>query len=81
MKQFEFSIISKRTGRADHVRATARSAEIARAHIVSEYGSAYTVADLFCDIHAPHQFAGEIDCTSALAEKFALWFIAQGGAA
>ena len=62
MKQYEFEITNKRTGRVEQARATAATPEIARAQVVLMYGLQYTVAGLFSDVNPPHQVAGEIDC-------------------
>jgi len=63
MKQYEYQIINRATGRIEHIRATAATADIARAQIVLSYGSQFDVADLFCDINPPHHVIGEIDCS------------------
>lgn len=63
MKQFEFEMINKKTGRVEHARATAASAEIARAQIVVMYGRQFDVAGLFCDVNPAHFILGEIDCS------------------
>lgn len=62
MKQFEFEIINKRTGRVEHARATAADAEIARAQIVLMYGTQFQVLELFSDVNPPHHIVGEINC-------------------
>jgi hypothetical protein len=63
MKQFEYQMTNRATGRIEHARATAATADIARAQIVLAYGSQFDVADLYSDINAPHQILGEIDCS------------------
>lgn len=63
MKQFEFQITNKRTGRVEHARATALTAEIARLQIVLMYGGQFDVAGLCCDVNPPHRVLGEIDCS------------------
>ena len=64
MKQFEYEVISRATGRVEHVRATAISSDIARAQIVLVYGSQFDVAGLHSGINPPHRIVGEIDCSS-----------------
>ena len=63
MKQFEYEVISRATGRVEHVRATAISPDIARAQIVLVYGSQFDVAGLYSGINPPHRIVGEIDCS------------------
>jgi len=63
MKQFEYEVISRATGRVEHVRATAISSDIARAQIVLVYGSQFDVAGLYSGINPPHRIVGEIDCS------------------
>ena len=63
MKQYEYQITNMATGRVEHARATAATADIARAQIVLAYGSQFDVAGLFCDINSPHRILGEIDCS------------------
>jgi len=63
MKQFEYEVISRATGRVEHVRATAVSSDIARAQIVLVYIAQFDVADLYSDINPPHRIIGEIDCS------------------
>lgn len=63
MKQFEYQITNRASGRVEHARATAATADIARAQIVLFYGSQFDVADLFSDINSPHRILGEIDCS------------------
>jgi hypothetical protein len=63
MKQFEYQMTRRATGRIEYARATAVTADIARAQIVLSYGSQFDVADLFCDINPPHSILGEIDCS------------------
>jgi hypothetical protein len=78
MNQFEFEAIPRHSGRVERIRATAKTADIARAHIVNYYGSQFDIAGLCCDIRPAHQVLGEIDCTSAGAEQFALALIERG---
>jgi hypothetical protein len=62
MKQYEYQLINKHTGRTEWARATAAHAGIARAQIVLSYGGQFIVADLFADINPPHHTLGEINC-------------------
>ena len=78
MKQYEFEAVPRHAGRIEGIRATAKTAEIARAHIVNYYGSQFTIAELCCDVRPAHHVLGEIDCSSAGAEDFALDMIAKG---
>jgi hypothetical protein len=63
MKQYEFQMIDKRSARAEHARATAATAAIARAQIVLAYGQQFDVMDLYSDINPAHYILGEIDCS------------------
>ena len=63
MKQYEYQLINKKSNRVDHVRATAKTPDIARNQIILKYGRDFEVADLFCDINPPHHILGEIDCS------------------
>lgn len=63
MNQFEFSVTNKRTGGKDHIRATAKSEIVARAHILSYYGQQFDVASHACAVRQAHAVLGEIDCT------------------
>lgn len=62
MKQYTYSITHKTQNHLHTVRATAKTAKIARAQIVLMYGRHYTVADFCSDINPPHRVFGEIDC-------------------
>tara|TARA_R110000868_G_C10435371_1_gene724789 strand:- start:236 stop:493 length:258 start_codon:yes stop_codon:yes gene_type:complete len=64
MKQYSFEITNKQRGRIEHARATAATADIARAQIVLAYGSQFDIAALYSDIGAPHRVLGEIDCSA-----------------
>ena len=64
MKQYEFTIKNKSTGGFDQARATASSHALARAQIVLAYGKQYDIAPLYFKTYAPHQIAGEIDCSN-----------------
>ena len=63
MKQYEFTIQHKSTNALDYVRATASSHALARAQIVLAYGQQYLISPIYFKTYAPHQIAGEIDCT------------------
>jgi hypothetical protein len=63
MKQFEYQIMNKTSGRIEYIRATARTAEIARMQIILVYGKQFDVMDLYSDINSPHFICGEIDCS------------------
>ena len=65
MKQYEYDMINKRsTGRkVERARATAATADIARAQIVLMYGHQFEVLSLYRDINPPHHVLGEIDCS------------------
>lgn len=63
MKQYEYQLTNKSTGRAEFARATAATADIARSQIVLAYGRTFEVADLFCDVNPAHHVCGEIDCS------------------
>ena len=45
MKQYSFQITDKQRGSVENARATAATADIARAQIVLTYGSQFDVAD------------------------------------
>lgn len=76
MKQFEYEMRNKRTGRIEHARATAKTKEIARAQIVLMYGTQFEVMGLFSDINPPHYILGEIDC-SEFPETDTEWLFNQ----
>lgn len=63
MRQYEYEMINKKSGRVEYARATAKTAEIARLQIVLAYGDQFNVMDLFADIRPPHAMLGEIDCS------------------
>jgi len=65
MRQFEFEMINKRTGRIEHARATAINEAIARAQIVIFYGSQFDVMGFYSDVNPAHYVIGEIDCSSS----------------
>jgi hypothetical protein len=76
MKQFEYQITNRATGRIEHVRATAASPDIARAQIVLFYSPQFDVADLYSDINPPHRILGEIDCSDFPMSDFA-WLMRE----
>jgi hypothetical protein len=76
MKQYEYQLTRKATGRIEWARATAASPDIARAQIVLMYGSQFDVADLYSDINSPHRILGEIDCSDFPMSDFA-WLIRE----
>jgi len=80
MKQYEFQIFNRRTGRPEFVRATAASAVIARSQIVLAYAPHYLVADLHSNINPPHKVLGEIDC-STLRLSDTEWMIREASKA
>jgi hypothetical protein len=63
MKQYEYQLINKQSGRVEHVRATAKTPTIARNQIVLTYGQQFEVLALFSNINPPHHVLGEIDCS------------------
>ena len=67
MKQYTYEATNRRTGRIEHLRATARTPEIARAAIVNYYADQFEIADLYADINPAHQTLGEIDCSEVQA--------------
>jgi hypothetical protein len=71
MKQFTFEAHHRTRNNIERIRATARTSEIARWHIVNYYGDQFDIADLHCNIDPPHRILGEIDCTDAGCEKIA----------
>jgi len=76
MKQYEYQLTRKATGRIEWARATAASADIARAQIVLMYGSQFDVAELYSDINPPHRIIGEIDCSDFPMSDFA-WLMRE----
>ena len=63
MKQFEYQMFNKNSGRLEYARATAKNADIARMQIVLIYGDQFDIMDLCSDVNPPHAIAGEIDCS------------------
>ena len=63
MKQFEYQLINKTSGRVEHARATAKTADIARLQIVLMYGRQFEVLELYSNVNPPHYVLGEIDCS------------------
>lgn len=76
MKQYEYNMTNKRTGRTEHARATAANAVIAHAQIVLMYGQQFEICELYSDINPPHYIAGEIDCSDFPVTDTA-WLIDQ----
>ena len=76
MKQFEYQMTRRAIGRVEYARATAATADIARAQIVLSYGSQFDVADLYSDMNAPHQILGEIDCSNFPMSEYA-WLMRE----
>lgn len=63
MKQYQFEMTNKQSGRVEHARATAATAAIARAQIVLAYGQQFDVMGLYSNVNPPHHVLGEIDCS------------------
>jgi len=63
MRQYEYQLINKRSGRVEHARATAKTPTIARNQIVLKYGQQFEVLGLYSNINPPHHVLGEIDCS------------------
>lgn len=63
MRQYTYSIIDKKTNKADLVRCTAPNPEWARLQVILAYGQECEVAESFCDIDPPHRILGEIDAS------------------
>jgi len=76
MRQYEFTMTNKQTGRTEHARATAANAVIAHAQIVLAYGQQFRISELHSDSNPPHHFAGEIDCSDFPVTDSA-WLIDQ----
>jgi len=74
MKQYEYQLINKTSGRVEHARATAKTADIARLQLVLMYGRQFEVLDLYSDINPPHHIFGELDC-SCFPESDLAWLI------
>jgi hypothetical protein len=64
MKQYTYEATNRRTGRVEHIRATASTPDIARAAIVEYYADQFEISELFADIDPPHHTLGEIDCAA-----------------
>ena len=77
MKQYTYEATNRRTGRIEHIRATARTADIARAAIVDYYGQQFDILESCCDINPPHSILGEIDCSSDTDGEYIFSLIAQ----
>jgi hypothetical protein len=77
MKQYEFQAINKRNpNRIEHIRATAKTEAIARAHIVNSYGQQFDILESHCNVYKAHEVLGEIDCSSKGCEEYGLQLIA-----
>ena len=76
MRQFEFEMTNKRTGRVEHARATAINETIARAQIVIFYGRQFDVLQLCSDVNPAHYVIGELDCKSSPVTDTA-WLISE----
>lgn len=68
-RQYTYTI--QKGERVDHVRCTARTAEIARAAIAHDY-RAWTVSPEPVDVGEPHRILGEIDATACYETDFSL---------
>lgn len=68
MRQYEYQLINKQSGRVEHARATAKTPAIARNQIVLMYGQQFEVLDLYSNINPPHRVLGEIDCSDFPAD-------------
>lgn len=79
MRQYEFELTNKRTGRVEHARATAKTEGIARAQIVLMYGRQFEVCGLCCDVNPAHYILGEIDC-SDFPERDIGWLMREAAA-
>jgi len=79
MQQFEYRLVNRRTGRVEHKRATARTAEIARAQIVLMYGHHFDISATPGDVYAPHYILGEIDCADFPAADVT-WLLREAAA-
>lgn len=76
MRQYEYQLIHKQSGRVEHARATAKTPAIARNQIVLTYGRQFDVLELYSNINPPHRVLGEIDC-SDFPDADAQWLEAQ----
>jgi hypothetical protein len=76
MRQYEYQMTNKRTGRIEHARATAATAVIAHAQIVLMYGQQFDINELHSDSNPPHYILGEIDCSDFPVSDTA-WLIQQ----
>ena len=76
MRQYEYQLINKQSGRVEHARATARTPAIARNQIVLTYGQQFEVLELYSNVNPPHRVLGEIDC-SDFPDADAQWLEAQ----
>jgi hypothetical protein len=76
MRQYEYQLINKQSGRVEHARATAKTPAIARNQIVLMYGQQFDVLELYSNINPPHRVLGEIDCSN-FPDTDAQWLEAQ----
>lgn len=79
MKQYEFEAINRKRGNVERIRATAKAAAIARAHIVNYYGEQFDVMESCCDVNPPHQILGEIDCSDDKDGEYIASLVAAKG--
>ncbi len=80
MKQYEFQAISKANpNRVEHIRATAKTEAIARAHIVNYYAQQFDILESCCNVYKPHQVLGEIDCSDDADGQYILSVIKNKG--
>jgi len=80
MKQYQYQIIHKQTGRVEHARATAKTPEIARAQIVLMYGQQFDVLQAYSDINPPHRVLGEINCADFPDDALSLLWLTREAA-
>ena len=76
MRQYEYQLINKRSGRVERARATAKTSTIARDQIVLMYGQQFEVLEAYSDINPPHYILGEIDC-SDFPESDVQWLASE----
>lgn len=63
MNQYDFNIISKRTGGHHSVACTARTEQIAREQIVIKYGAEFEICDRAAEVRKAHELYCEIDAS------------------
>jgi hypothetical protein len=76
MRQYEYQLINKQSGRVEHARATAKTPTIARDQIVLMYGQQFEVLQSYSNINPPHRVLGEIDC-SDFPESDVQWLASE----